>query len=293
LIAKIQAARDSGLDVTADMYPYLAGATALASSLPPWVANGGPVKLLARLHDPAARRRIRTEMAEDHPDWENLYFDSGGASGVTISSVMNPALKKYEGKTVAQVAQIEHKEPLSALFDFVIADNAQTEALYLIASEKDLQYGLKQPWTSIGLDDNESSMDGPLYSPHDHPRGWGSMPRFLGYYVREKHLMPLEEAIRKITSLPANRERLEDRGLLKPGYFADVTVFDPAAIKDTGTYQHPVSLPAGVDYVFVNGQLEFDHGKLTGATAGRALRGPWWRRHVNQPSGANADSTQK
>jgi len=278
LIARIQAARDSGLDVTADMYPYLAGATSLASSLPPWVANGGPAKLLARLHDPAVRWRIRQEIAQDHPDWENLYFDSGGASGVMISSVMNPDLKKYEGKTVAQVAQMEHNDPLTALFDLIIADKAQTEALYFMASEKDLEYGLKQPWTSIGLDDNESSMDGVLYSPHDHPRGWGSMPRFLGYYVRDRHLMPLEEAIRKITSMPANREHLAGRGLLKPGYFADITIFDPATIKDTGTYLHPVSLPVGVDYVFVNGQLEFDHGKLTGTTAGMPLRGQGWRK---------------
>jgi N-acyl-D-amino-acid deacylase len=290
LVAKIQAARNSGLDVTADMYPYLAGATALASSLPPWVADGGPAKLLSRLHDPAVRRRIRQEMAADHPGWENLYFDSGGASGVMISSVMNPALKKFEGKTVAQVAQIEHKDPLTALFDFVIADNAQTGALYFIANEKDLEYGLKQPWTSIGLDDNESSMDGPLYLPHDHPRGWGSMPRLLGYYVRQKHLMALQYAIRKITSMPANREHLEARGLLKPGYFADVTVFDPATIKDTSTYLHPVSLPVGVDYVFVNGQLEYDHGKLTGATAGRPLRGQWWQTHQDQANHGKTDS---
>jgi N-acyl-D-amino-acid deacylase len=282
LIAKIQTARDSGLDVTADMYPYLAGATSLASSLPPWVANGGPAKLLVRLKDPAVRRRIRQEMATDHPDWENIYYDSGGASGVMISSVMNPVLKKYEGKTLAQVAQMEHQDPLTALFDLIIADKAQTEALYFMASERDLEYGLKQPWTSIGLDDNESSLDGPLFSPHDHPRGWGSMPRFLGYYVRDKRLMPLEEAIRKITSLPANREHLAGRGLLKPGYFADVTVFDPATIKDTSTYLHPASLPVGVDYVFVNGQLEFDHGNLTGATAGMALRGQAWRQGTGE-----------
>jgi dihydroorotase/N-acyl-D-amino-acid deacylase len=276
LVAKIQAARDSGLDIRADMYPYLAGATALASCLPPWVADGGTNKLLERLREPAVRRRIKLEMAADHPGWENLYYDSGGAPGVMISGVVNPALKKYDGKTVAQLARAEGKQPLDALFDFILADQAQTGALYFIASEQDLQFGLKQPWTSIGLDANELSLDGPLYEPHSHPRAFGSMPRFLGHYVRDLHLLPMEQAIRKITSMPAQREHLARRGLLAPGYFADVTIFDPATITDKATYANPDQLSVGVNYVFVNGQLEFDHGKITGATAGRALRGPGW-----------------
>lgn len=277
VIAKIQAARDSGLNVAASMYPYLAGATALASCLPPWVADGGAAKLLERLHDPSDRRRIKADMAADHPSWENLYFDSGGPSGVMISGVVNPDLKKYDGETVAQMAAAEKKDPLDALFDFVIADNAQTGALYFIASEQDLQYGLKQHWTSIGLDANETSLDGPIFEPHNHPRAWGSMPRFLGHYVRDLHLVPLPEAIRKITSLPAEREHLVGRGLLKQGFFADVTVFDPARIIDKATYTDPNQMSVGVDYVFVNGQLEFEAGKLTGVTAGRGLRGPGWR----------------
>lgn len=278
VVAKIQTARNSGLDMAASMYPYLAGATALASCLPPWVADGGTDKLLARLHDPAVRRRIKMEMAADHPGWENLYFDSGGPSGVMISGVVNPDLKKYDGKTVAQMAQAEKKDALDALFDFVLADNAQTGALYFIANEQDLQYGLKQPWTSIGLDANEMSLDGPIFEPHSHPRAWGSMPRFLGHYVRDMHLVPLPEAIRKITSLPAEREHLVGRGLLKPGFFADVTVFDPKTIIDQATYTDSNQMSVGVDYVFVNGQLEFEEGKRTGVTAGRALRGPGWHR---------------
>ena len=277
VVAKIQAARDTGLDIRADMYPYLAGATALASCLPPWVADGGPAKLLGHLRDPADRRRIKLEMAADHPGWENLYYDSGGPSGVMISGVVNPDLKKYDGKTVAQMALAEHKPPLDALFDFILADQAQTGALYFIASEQDLQYGLKQPWTSIGLDANELSLDGPLFEPHTHPRAFGSMPRFLGHYVRDLHLVPMEQAIRKITSMPAQREHLARRGLLAPGYFADVTIFDPATISDKATYADPNQLAVGVDYVFVNGQLEFDHGKLTGAIAGRPVRGPGWQ----------------
>ena len=274
--ARIQAARDSGLDIAANMYPYLAGATALASALPPWVADGGTNKLLARLRDPAVRKRIKTEMAADHPGWENLYFDSGGPLGVMISGVVNPDLKKYDGKTVAEMAAAEKKDPLDAMFDFILADGAQTGALYFIANEQDLQYGLKQRWTSIGLDANETSLDGPIYEPHNHPRAWGSMPRFLGHYVRDLHLMPLPEAIRKITSMPAQEEHLKGRGLLKPGFFADVTIFDPATIIDKATYTDPNQESVGVEYVIVNGKLEFEGGKLTGVTAGRPLRGPGW-----------------
>lgn len=277
VVAKIEAARESGVDVAADMYPYLAGATALASCLPPWVADGGTPKLLERLRDPAVRQRIKAEMAADHPSWENLYFDSGGAPGVMISGVVNPELKKYDGKTVAEMAASEKKDPLDALFDFVLADKAQTGALYFIANEDDLQYGLKQRWTSIGLDANETSLDGPIFEAHNHPRAWGSMPRFLGHYVRDLHLLPLPEAIRKITSLPAEREHLAERGLLKPGFYADITIFDPATIIDKATYAAPNQISEGVHYVFVNGQLEYENGDLTGAMAGRALRGPGWR----------------
>jgi dihydroorotase/N-acyl-D-amino-acid deacylase len=273
VIAKLQAARDSGLDIAADMYPYTAGGTALASSLPPWMADGGMEKLLARLQDPAARRRIVAEMAQDHDDWENLYLDCGGGSGVMISAVVNPALKKYDGMTVAEMAKAENKPEMDALFDFILADKGQTDALYFMANEKDLQYGLKQPWTSVGLDAGETALDGPLFEAHTHPRTWGSMPRFLGHYARDLQLLDLSQAIRKITSLPAQREHLTGRGLLKSGFYADVTIFDPAAIVDRATYADPNQVAKGVKYVLVNGQLEWEDGKLTGATAGRVLRG--------------------
>jgi len=273
VIAKLQAARDSGLDIAADMYPYTAGGTALASSLPPWMADGGMEKLLARLQDPATRRRIVAEMAQDHDDWENLYLDCGGGSGVMISAVVNPALKKYDGMTVAEMAKAENKPEMDALFDFILADKGQTDALYFMANEKDLQYGLKQPWTSIGLDAGETSLDGPLFEAHTHPRTWGSMPRFLGHYARDLQLIDLSQAVRKITSLPAQREHLTGRGLLKSGFYADVTIFDPAAIIDRATYADPNQVAQGVKYVLVNGQLEWEDGKLTGATAGRVLRG--------------------
>jgi N-acyl-D-amino-acid deacylase len=279
VVATIQAARDSGLDIAADMYPYIAGGTALASALPPWVADGGQQKLLERIKDPATRARIKKELAGDHPDWENLFYDCGGASGILIASVEKPDLKQWEGKTVEDVAKVWKKSPEDTLMDFVLADTAQTGALYFMASEEDLRTGLSQPWTSIGLDANEMSLDGPTFEPHGHPRGFGSMPRFLGRYVRDEHLMTLEAGVRKITSLPAQREHLTDRGLLKPGFFADITIFDPAKIIDHATFTNPAQLPEGVEFTIVNGKVEFDHGKLTGATAGHFLRGRGWQSH--------------
>jgi dihydroorotase/N-acyl-D-amino-acid deacylase len=284
IVRMIQEARDRGQDVTADMYPYLAGATALASSLPPWVADGGLNKLLERLRDPAVRQRIKTEMsATGERTWENLYLDAGGGAGVMVSSVVNPELKQYTGKTVAEIAQAQKdadgksaqpsKDPLDALMDFVLADKGLSGALYFIASEEDLQTGLRQPWTSIGLDANELSLDGPLFEPHTHPRAFGSMPRFLGHYVRDLQLMPLEQAVRKITSLPAQRERLVGRGLIKEGFFADITIFDPDNIIDKATYTEPAQLPEGMKYVLVNGQVAFENGKATGAMAGKPLKG--------------------
>jgi N-acyl-D-amino-acid deacylase len=274
IVRMIQQARDRGQDVTADMYPYLAGATALASSLPPWVAEGGMDKLLARLRDPAVRQRIKAEMSSTgERTWENLYLDSGGAPGVMVASVVNPELKQYTGKTVAEIAQAQKKDPLDALMDFVLADKGLSAALYFIASEEDLQTGLRQPWTSIGLDANELSLDGPLFEPHTHPRSFGSMPRFLGHYVRDLQLIPLEQAIRKITSLPAQREHLVGRGLIKEGFFADITIFDPGSIIDKATYTQPAQLAEGVKYVIVNGQIAFENGKATGAMAGKPLKG--------------------
>ncbi len=273
IVAKIQAARDSGLDIRADQYPYVAGGTALAAALPPWVADGGTAKLLERLHDPKIRDRIKTELATDHPEWENLYFDSGGGSGVLIASAENPDLKKYQGQTLAQIAQAEGKPEIDALFDFILDDKGQTGALYFIASEDDLRYGLKQSWVSIGLDQSETSPDGPLFEPHDHPRAFGSMPRFLGHYVRDERLVPLPEAIRRITSMPAQRYHLTNRGLIEIGFFADITVFNPNTIIDRATYTQPTVLSEGIEDVLVNGKIEFERGKLTGITAGRALRG--------------------
>ena len=277
VVEKIDAARKSGLDIRANAYPYVAGGTALASCLPPWMADGGASKFLERLADPKIRERIKGEMATDHQDWENLYLDSGGGAGIIIAGVVNPSLKKYDGKTVAEMAKDEQKPELDALFDFILADNAQTGALYFIAGEADLRDALKQPWTSLCLDAGELSLDGPLFEPHTHPRAFGTMPRFLGHYVRDEHLLPLPEAIRKITSMPAQREHLTNRGLIKIGFYADITIFDPETIIDRATYIDPTKLSEGVAYVLVNGQLEYDNGKLTDVKNGRVMRGPGWQ----------------
>jgi N-acyl-D-aspartate/D-glutamate deacylase len=273
IVGAIQQARDSGLDITADLYPYIAGATGLDAELPPWVADGGPERLLDRLKDPSVRARIRKELATDQPDWENLLFDAGGASGILIASVQNPKLKQFEGKRLAEVAKAWNKSPEDTLMDFVLEDRAQTVAIDFYGSEDDLKTGLSQTWTSIGLDGPEMSLDGPTYEAHTHPRIMGSMPRFLGHYVRDERLMPLESAIRKITSLPAQREHLEGRGLLLQGNFADITIFDAATIIDHATYEKPDQPSTGVDYVIVNGELAYEDAKPTGIKAGRVLRG--------------------
>lgn len=276
VIEKIQAARDSGIDVRVDQYPYIAGATALASSLPPSYSDGGMAKLLERLKDTKAREQIKKEMNADQTAWENLYRDCGGGAGIMISGVVDKDLKKYDGKRLSEVAQAQGKDELDALFDFILGDSGQTGAVYFMASEEDLQYGLKQPFTSIGLDASELSLDGPLFEPHSHPRAFGSMPRFIGHYSRDLKLVPLAEAVRRITSMPAQREHLSGRGQIQIGYFADITIFDPGTIIDEATFTESTKLSTGVDYVIVNGQLEYDHGTLTGVHIGRALRGLGW-----------------
>lgn len=275
--ARIQAARDAGLDVTADLYPYVAGATALSASIPPWAHAGGREALLGRLRDPATRTRLRAEISRPGEDWENFYWMAGGAEGVLVSSVNHPELKAYEGKRLAEVARERGEDPLEALFDVLVADQAQTGAIYFLMSEEDMQAALQQPWTSIGTDYPEVRTEGPLSTWTPHPRAYGSFPRILGRYVREQKLLTLEEAIRKMTSLAAQRVGLGERGLLRPGYYADIVLFDPEGIRDLATFEQPAQYSLGVQYVIVNGRLVLDRGQMTGALPGRVLRGPGWK----------------
>ena len=277
ILARIEAARAAGLDVAADQYPYVAGATSLSASIPPWAHAGGREDLLNRLRDTRTRARLRREISQPGDGWENFYWMAGGAEGVLISSVNHPELKSYEGKRLAEVARERGEDPLEALFDVLLADQAQTGAIYFLMSEEDVQQALKQPWVSIGTDYPAVRTEGPLSTWTPHPRAYGTFPRILGRYVREQKLLRLEEAVRKMTSLAAQRVGLRDRGLLLPGFYADIVVFDPDGVRDLATFEAPAQYSTGVQYVIVNGQPVLDAGKMTSARSGRVLRGPGWK----------------
>jgi dihydroorotase/N-acyl-D-amino-acid deacylase len=275
IVAKIEAARAAGIDVTADQYPYPAGATSLGAAIPPKYHNGGTQQFVARLKDPEMRKQIKADLARtDDTDFEKLYLGSGGAGGVLILSVLNPELKQYEGKTMAQVAQMEGKDPVDALMDMVIADQDNVGAAYFMIGEEDIKMALQQPWVSVGTDFGEVTTTGPLAESKAHPRAYGSFTRILGKYVREEKVLRLEDAIRKFTSLAAQRVKLDNRGLLKQDYFADITIFDPNTVADVATFEDPNRISRGIQYVLVNGVVEVDNGKVTGDVGGRPLRGP-------------------
>jgi dihydroorotase/N-acyl-D-amino-acid deacylase len=279
VLAKIEAARAEGIDVTADQYPYVAGATSLGASLPPWVHEGGNAKFVERLRDPAVRERLKREVRAHEPGWDDFYVHVGGGEGILVASVLDRSLAKYEGKRISEVARMMGKaDELDALIDLVVADNGQAGAIYFLMSEDDVRLALQRPWVGVGSDHQAVALDGPLAEGRAHPRGFGTFPRILGHYVRAEGVLTLEQAVRKMTSLAANRVHLADRGLLKAGFFADVVVFDPAAIRDVATFEDPNRLSTGVRYVLVNGELVLDDGRQTGARPGRALRGPGWNR---------------
>lgn len=274
IIDKVEQARASGLDVTADQYPYVAAATSLGATIPPKFHAGGQEAFVARLKDPKVRAGIRAELSGPEGEDENMWRGTGGPDGIMVVSTLNPELKKFEGQTVAQIAKAWNKEPLDALMDFVIADRDNTGAVYFSMSEADVRLAMQQPWVAIDTDYSGISNTGPLGESKSHPRAWGTFPRILGKYVREEKVLRLEDAIRKMTSLAAQRVKLVNRGLLKPDYFADVTIFDPETVIDVATFEDPNRPAKGIAYVLVNGVLELDQGKLTGALGGRPLRGP-------------------
>lgn len=279
VLAKIKRARAEGLDITADIYPYIAGSTSLAACLPPWVLEGGTEAMLKRLNDMRIRQHLKQEIMTDRKEWENIYLGSGGASGVLIGSVVNRDLESLQGKRLSEIAREQGKEdPLDALFDLIVADHGQTGAIYFMMSEDDMRAALRAPFVSFCTDSGARANDGPLAGAKSHPRGWGSYPRILGHYVREEHLLTLEQAIHKMTGMPAKRVGLRDRGLLRAGSFADVTIFDPKTVIDRATFELPNQHPVGISYVVVNGQISVDNGKRTTALAGRALRGPGYRK---------------
>ncbi|HKR58232.1 MAG TPA: D-aminoacylase [Pyrinomonadaceae bacterium] len=278
VLRKIAAARRQGLDITADIYPYIAGSTSLSASLPPWAQEGGAEKMLNRLRDAETRQRLKREISADAKDWENIYLGSGGSPGILIGSVVNRELESLQGKRLSEIAQEQNKDPLDALFDLILADHAQTGAIYFMMSEKDLLAAMRSPFVSFCTDSGARATDGPLSRAKSHPRGWGSYPRVLGRYVREQNVITLEKAVQKMTGMPAKRVGLKDRGLLREGMFADIAVFDPVTVIDRATFEAPNQYPGGVSYVIVNGQLSVDEGKRTSALAGRPLRGPGYRK---------------
>ena len=278
ILNKIKQARAGGLDVSADIYPYIAGSTSLSACLPPWAQEGGVEKMLTRLRDSATRERIKKEISEDHKDWENIYLGSGGAGGVLIGSVVNRDLESSQGKRVSEIAEEQKKDPLDALLDFILADHGQTGAIYFMMSETDMRAAMRSPFVSFCTDSGSRATDGPLAGSKSHPRGWGSYPRILGRYVRDEKLLTLETAIHKMTGGPATRVGLKDRGLLRVGMFADITVFDPKTVIDRATFESPNQFPVGIEYVLVNGQVSVDKGERTSALAGQVIRGPGYKK---------------
>ncbi|HTY41966.1 MAG TPA: D-aminoacylase [Thermoanaerobaculia bacterium] len=277
ILERLRAARAEGIDVAANQYPYTAGSNGLDACLPPWIREGGHDALLKRLADPAKRERAKKEMLEDSDAWSNQYLGSGGPEGVLVASVVNTSLKKYEGKTIAQIAAEEKKDPRDALIDLVIADKGNTACIIFIMDENDVQTALKSPLVSFGTDSGAGATDGIFSQEKSHPRGWASTARILGHYVRDEKLLPLEEAVRKMTSFPAEAAGLKERGLIKEGFAADLVLLDLAKVKDLASYEEPRRYSAGFPYVAVNGVLVVDDGRLTGAAPGRALRGPGYR----------------
>ena len=273
MLRRIETARAQGLKITADVYPYVAGSTSLSACLPPWAIEGGTDRMVTRLKDPETRARLKKEIATDAKDWENIYLGSGGPSGILIASVVNRDLESSQGKQLSEVATEQNKDPLDALFDFIIADHGQTGAIFFMMKESDMQAALKSPFVSICTDNGARATDGPLAGSKSHPRGWGTYPRILGRYVRDQHLMTLELAIHKMTGLPAGNLSLKSRGLIRDGYFADITIFDPRTVIDRATFEEPNQYPVGINFVIVNGQIEVDNGQRTPALAGRVLRG--------------------
>jgi len=278
LLRRIEGARASGVDLTANQYPYNRASNGLDACLPLWVREGGLEKMLARLRDPAQRERIRKDMDDANATtWENQWYGSGGGDGVMLSSVLNPELRKYEGMTLTQIGSAMGKDPRDAVMDLVIADRGESSVIIAIMNEEDVRTALQHPLVGVGTDSGAKAEDGKLSESKSHPRGWGSFPRILGKYVRDEHLLTLEEAIRKFTSKAASRVHLIDRGILRPGMMADVTVFDPATIRDVATFDDPNRYSIGIKHVFVNGKPVVANGAITGQKPGRPLRGPGYR----------------
>ena len=278
VLRRIEAARARGLDVTANQYPYTRASNGLDACLPIWVREGGLDKMLERLRDPATRERIKKDMDDaTTTTWENQWYGANGGDGVMLSTVLNPDLRKYEGMTLTQIGKAMGKDPRDAVMDLVIADRGESSVITAIMDEADVRTALRHPLVGVGTDSAARAEDGKLSESKSHPRGWGTFPRILGHYVRDEHLLTLEEAIRKMTSKGAARVHLADRGILRTGLAADITIFDPATIRDVATFEQPNRYAVGVRHVFVNGRRVVADGAITSERPGKPLRGPGYR----------------
>jgi N-acyl-D-amino-acid deacylase len=276
-IQKIEAARASGLRITADMYTYVAGATGLDAAMPPWVQEGGYVEWAKRLKDSSTRERVKREMVTPTDKWESLYLAAGSPDKILLNAFKNPKLKPLTGKTLAEVARLRGRSPEETAMDLVIEDGSRVGAVYFLMSEENVRRQVGLPWVSFGSDEGSYSPRGVFLKSNPHPRAYGTFARLLGRYVRDETIIPLEEAVRRLTAFPAENLKLDRRGALRPGHFADVVVFDPAKIQDHATFDKPHQYAIGMVHVFVNGTQVLKNGEHTGAKPGRVVRGPGWK----------------
>ncbi|MCO6478240.1 MAG: D-aminoacylase [Phaeodactylibacter sp.] len=276
-IQKIDSARAAGIRLTTDMYTYVAGATGLDAAMPPWVQEGGYEAWAQRLRDSAVRARVAEEMRTDAQDWENLYYAAGSADNLLLVGFKNDSLKPYTGKSLAEVAALRGKSAEETAMDLVVEDGSRVGTVYFLMSEENVRKQIALPYMSFGSDAGALAAEGVFLQSNPHPRAYGNFARLLGKYVREEQAIPLEEAIRKLTSQPADNLKIRKRGLLKPGYYADIVVFDPATIADKATFEAPHQYAVGVRHVFVNGVQVLKDGEPTGATPGRFVKGPGWK----------------
>jgi N-acyl-D-amino-acid deacylase len=275
-IAKIDAARKEGLEITADMYTYTAGSTGLDASMPPWVQEGGYNAWAERLKDSKVRDRVRQQMTTPSDEWENLLLAAGG-DGTLLVGFKNEALRVYAGKTLGDVAKLRGTSVQDTAMDLVVEDGSRVQVVYFLMSEENVKRQIQLPWVSFGSDAASMAAEGVFVKTSTHPRAYGNFARLLGKYVRDEHVIPLEEAVRKLTSLPADTLKIKERGRLAAGQFADVVVFDPKTIADRATYEQPHQYSVGVRHVWVNGTQVLKDGEHTGAKPGRVVRGPGFR----------------
>ena len=270
----IEKARAEGIDVAADTYAYSAWSNDLAAFTPPWASDGGNEKLLSRLKDPATRAKIHRDMMTPSDKWDNEWLEIDGPEDILITVVHHKDLLRYQGKRLSEVAAEWREDAIDTIFDFLIKDEAGTSIAAFGMREPDIVLALQQPWVSVGCDDGATSPEGVLGADHPHPRAYGTFPRILAKYVRGERKLSLPDAIRKFTALPAQREHLTDRGVIKQGMWADLVVFDPEVIHDAATYENPNQFSVGMSYVLVNGTPVIAAGRMTGKLPGKILRGP-------------------